>query len=187
MSDAIFTVQQTLLIALEAHCAELTYGHCDFSAMVDSLAKRIELQGAKGKSWGCQKLIVVFILPFLSQLAPTRSLHVTLPASVRPCSRNGRCSTSVAPATHAATGQCLMSSTGPGPTQSTTVRGRYLYITDPLLYSSSSFKTRPFYSSNWHFNRCRSRIYWKDHDYKQTIIRKDRALCKKLDDTHSGL
>lgn len=35
-----------------------------FSALVDSLAKRIELQGAKEKSWGCQKLIVVFILLF---------------------------------------------------------------------------------------------------------------------------
>ncbi|KAF3832297.1 hypothetical protein F7725_025962 [Dissostichus mawsoni] len=37
----------------------------------------------------------------------TRSLLVTWPASVRPCSRNGRCSTSVALATHAATGQWL--------------------------------------------------------------------------------
>lgn len=50
MSVSIFTVQQTLLIAVEAYCAELTYSYCDFSAMVDSLAKRIELQGAKEKS-----------------------------------------------------------------------------------------------------------------------------------------
>ena len=136
MSDAIFTVQQTLLMAVEAYCAELTYSHCDFSAMVDSLAKRIELQGAKEKSWGCQKLTDVFILPFHTQLAPIRSLHVMSPASVRPCSRNGRCSTSVAPATREATGQCLTSSTGPGPTQSTTVRGRCLvFITGPLLYT----------------------------------------------------
>lgn len=132
MSVAIFTLQQTLLIAVKSYCAELTYGHCDFSAMVDSLAKRIELQGPKEKSWGCQKLIAVFILPFQTQLALTRSLHVTSLASVRPCSRNGRCSTSVAPATRAATGQCLMSSTGPGRTQSTTVRGRCLCTTWPL-------------------------------------------------------
>lgn len=136
MSVAIFTVQQTLLIAVEAYCAALTR-LCDFSALVDSLAKWIELQGAKEKSWGCQKLTVVFILPFHTQLALTQSLHVTLPASVKPCSRNGRCSTSVAPATRAATGQCLMSSTGPGLTQSTTVRGRYLYMTLPSLQSTA--------------------------------------------------
>lgn len=34
----LFTAQQTLLIAVEADCAELTYGYCDFSAIVDSLA-----------------------------------------------------------------------------------------------------------------------------------------------------
>lgn len=44
------TVQQTLLRADEAYCAELTYSYCDFSAVVDSLAKRIELRGAKEKS-----------------------------------------------------------------------------------------------------------------------------------------
>lgn len=85
------------------------------------------------KADAVRKLIVVFILPFHAQSAPTRSLRVTLPASVRPCSRNGRCSTSVAPATRAATGQCLMSSTGPGPTQSTTVRGMYMYMTSPFI------------------------------------------------------
>lgn len=50
MSVSISTVQQTLLIGVEAYCAELTHGYCDFSALVDSLAKWIELQGAKEKS-----------------------------------------------------------------------------------------------------------------------------------------
>lgn len=50
MSVSVSPVQQTLLIAGEAHCAELTYGYCDFSALVDSLGKWIELQGAKEKS-----------------------------------------------------------------------------------------------------------------------------------------
>lgn len=124
-SVAMLTVQPTLLIVLGAYCAPLTCSHCDFSAMIDSLAKWIELQGVKEKSWGCQNLKVLSILPFHTQLAPIRSLHVTLPALVKPCSRKGRCSTSVAPATHAATGQCLMSSTEPGPTQSTSMRGKY--------------------------------------------------------------
>lgn len=129
MSVAIFTVQQTLLIAVRAYCAPLTSSHCDFSAMIDSLAKWIELQGVKEKSWECQNLKVLSIFPFHTQLAPIRSLHVTSRASVRPCSRNGRCSTYVAPATHAATGQCLMSSTGPGPTQSTLMKGKHQHST----------------------------------------------------------
>lgn len=122
----IFTVQQS---PVGVYCSPLTYSHCDFSAIVDSLAKWIELQGVKGKSWGFQKLKVVSILPVHTQLAPIQSLRGTLQASVRPCSRNVRCSTSVAPATHAATGQCQRSSTGPGPTQSTSVRGECQHST----------------------------------------------------------
>lgn len=70
------------------------------------------------------KLNCVFS-PFHMQLALTLSLRVTLPESARPCSRNGRCSKSVDPATPAATGPSLMSSTGPGPTQSITARGTF--------------------------------------------------------------
>lgn len=72
---------------------------------------------------------VASISPVHAQLAPIRSLRVTLQASVRPCSRNVRCSTSAAPATHAATGQCLTSSTGRGPTRSTSVRGKCQHST----------------------------------------------------------
>lgn len=134
-SVAIFTVQQTLLIAVEAYCAELTYSHCGFfcygrQSGLNGLSSRERKRKAEGvrNSQSCLSSL------FHTQLAPIRSLHVMSQASVRPCSRNGRCSTSVAPATREATGQCLTSSTGPGPTRSTTVRGRYLlFITGPLL------------------------------------------------------
>lgn len=80
----------------------------------------------------CQKLIVVLIPPH-TQLALTRSLHATLLASATPCSRNGRCSTSVDPATRAATGRCPMSNTGHGPIQSTSAKGLCLYTTSTLV------------------------------------------------------
>lgn len=110
----------------QLHCTELTYGYCDFSAPVDSLTKWIQLGGGakREKLSGSETPNCVHTCSLCVQLALIRNLHGMSPASVRPCSRNGRCSTSANPATLAATGQCPMSTTGPGPTPSSTARGR---------------------------------------------------------------
>lgn len=65
LSVAIFTVQRTLLIAVRAYCAPLTYSHCDFSAVINSLAEWIELQGVKGKkAEGVRMSTFLSVLPF---------------------------------------------------------------------------------------------------------------------------